>query len=178
MGGDAFMKTLPAKDFAGGASATATVGLRAKPVLALPDPKDDEGPLREAGERNKSPVSRLLKTIVIIIGSTLAGAVHTYAEEPHAIELSPALHNLLKAEMQELTIAVQTIPVALATGDWKTIQDTSSNMQSSYMMEKNLTPAETEELAHALPARFKQLDAQLHQRQLGLAWRLRLVIQS
>src|SRR5439155_7242283 len=140
-GGDACTKTLPPKGFAGRASATATNG-RAKPVLALPDPKDDEGS-RESGERNKSLVSRLLETIVIIIGSTLAGAVHTFAEEPHAIELSPALHNLLNAEMQELTISVQTIPVALGTGDWKTIRDTSSKMQSSYIMEKNSTPAET-----------------------------------
>jgi len=130
--------------------------------------------LREAGERNKSPVSGLPKTIVIIIGSILAAAVHTFAEEPpapHAIELSPGLHNLLKAEMQELKSAVQTIPVALASGDWKTIQDTSSQMQASYMMEKNLTPAETKELALALPARFKQLDAEFHQRaaRLGAA---------
>ena len=37
-------------------------------------------------------------------------------------------------------------------------------------MEKKLTPAQANELAQALPAEFKQLDADFHHRAEKLAW--------
>lgn len=44
-------------------------------------------------------------------------------------------------------------------------------IRDSYIMEKKLTPAQAKELDQALPARFKQLDAEFHQRaeRLGAA---------
>src|SRR5713101_2101793 len=118
-------------------------------------------------------MTRLLTTIVIIVSSIGVSAVHTSGEEPpvphHAVELSPSLLNLLRAEMRELAGGVQSVALALATADWKTIQDTSSRMQASYIMEKKLTPAQAKELAQALPAQFKQLDAEFHQRAARLA---------
>jgi len=104
----------------------------------------------------------------IIFGSMVASAVTIAAEEPHPpqhqVELSPGLLTLLKAEMRELSTGVQSVALALATADWKAIQDISSKMQASYIMEKKLTSAQTKELAQALPAHFKQLDAEFHQR--------------
>ena len=37
-------------------------------------------------------------------------------------------------------------------------------MQANYLMEKKLTAVQTKELAQALPAHFKQLDGEFHQR--------------
>ena len=73
--------------------------------------------------------------------------------------------------MQEIATGMQSIVVALATADWKTIQDNSNNIRESSVMEKQLTPAQKEELAHALPEHFRQLDAEFHRRaaKLGAA---------
>jgi len=120
-------------------------------------------------------MTKFLTSIVLIVGSIIAGAVHTVGEEPYAphqaVELSPSLLDVLRAEMRALAEGVQSIALALPTADWKTIQDTSSKMQASYIMEKKLTPAQAKELAQVLPAHFKQLDTEFHQRaaRLGVA---------
>lgn len=111
----------------------------------------------------------------LIVDSLVVSAVTLFAEDPptphHRAELFPELLTLLTAEMQELTTGVQRVALVLATADWPSIQDTSRKMQASYNMEKNLTLAQAEELAHALPAHLKQLDAEFHHRaaRLGAA---------
>lgn len=120
-------------------------------------------------------MSKKLLATIIVIGSLAAVPVHTYAAEPHApqqdIRLSPDLLNLLRAEMLEIAGGVQGIALSLATADWKSIQETSTNIQASYIMEKKLTAAQTKELEQALPEQFKQRDAEFHQRaeKLGVA---------
>jgi len=117
---------------------------------------------------------KLLATI-IVIGCLAAVPVHTYAAEPHdphqGIELSPDLLNLLRAEMREIAGGVQVIALSLAAADWMSIQETSTRIKASYIMEKKLTAAQAKELEQALPERFKQLDAEFHQRaeRLGVA---------
>jgi len=61
--------------------------------------------------------------------------------------------------------------LSLATANWTSIQETSTKIRASYIMEKKLTAAQTEELEQALPENFKQLDAEFHQRaeKLGMA---------
>lgn len=73
--------------------------------------------------------------------------------------------------MREITTGVQGIAVSLATADWQSIQETSTKIRTSYIMEKKLTPAQAKELEQALPEQFKQLDAEFHQRAewLGVA---------
>jgi cytochrome c556 len=111
----------------------------------------------------------------LIFSSMVASAVTLFADDPptphHQVELSPELLTLLTAEMRAQATGAQSVALALATADWQSIQDTSSKMQASYIMEKNLTPAQVKELAQALPAHFKQLDAEFHQRaaRLGAA---------
>jgi len=105
---------------------------------------------------------------MIVIGGLATVSVHTYAAEPYTppqgIELSPDLLNLLRAEMREIAGGVQGIAVSLATADWKSIQETSTKIRASYIMEKKLTPVQTKELGQALPDPFKKLDAEFHQR--------------
>lgn len=112
-------------------------------------------------------MSRLLVT-GILFSSLAALSIDLSAEESHAppqeIKLSQDLLNLLRAEMKEISTGVQNIAVALTTADWKTIQDCSEKIRASYVLEKKLTPEQEKELAPALPERFKQLDAEFHQR--------------
>jgi cytochrome c556 len=98
-----------------------------------------------------------------------------YAQEPgtpsQGVRLSPALLDLLRAEMREIAGGVQGIALSLAAGDWKAIQDTSAKIRASYIMEKKLTPAQARELEQALPEHFKHIDAEFHERaeKLGAA---------
>lgn len=105
----------------------------------------------------------------------IAAAHADIAAEPHAqqqeIALSPELRTVLRAEMQEIAAGIQRIALALGSADWQTIQDTSAKIHKSYMMEKQLTAEQTEELERVLPERFQQFDAEFHQRaaRLGAA---------
>jgi len=112
-------------------------------------------------------LSRALVAI-IVIGSVGAGPVQTSAAETQAVrqdlKLSPEVLNLLRAEMGEIAGGVQAIALALAIADWKSIQETSRKIRDSYIMEKQLTAAQAEELERALPDHFKQLDRAFHQR--------------
>jgi cytochrome c556 len=109
-----------------------------------------------------------LLTATLVIGSLIAGPANTLAEERSApnreLKLSPGLLGLLQAEMREIAHGVQGVALSLAIGDWRSIQETSAKMRASYIMEKKLTPAQASELEKALPAQFKQLDAEFHQR--------------
>jgi hypothetical protein len=64
---------------------------------------------------------------------------------------------------------IQAISLSLATADWQSIRETSGKIRDSYIMKKTLTPAQKEELKHALPERFKHLDGAFHQRADKLA---------
>lgn len=110
-----------------------------------------------------------LLTAIIAIGSLVAGAANTFAEEQSTpnqkeLKLSPDLLGLLQAEMREIAHGIQGVALSLATADWKSIQETSAKIRASYIMEKKLTPAQASELEKALPMQFKQLDAEFHQR--------------
>ena len=109
-----------------------------------------------------------LFAMLLVIGGLSAGGLPAYAEGPKpphpSVELSPGLRDLLRTEMREIAGGMQDIALSLATADWKAIQETSTKMRASYILEKELTPAQEKELAEALPERFKQLDAEFHQR--------------
>ena len=109
-----------------------------------------------------------LLAIIVVIVSLAARLASTYASESHSpsqgVMLSPALLKLLRAEMREISGDVQGMVLSLATADWESVQKTSAKLRASYVMEKDLTPDQAGELENALPERFKQLDAEFHQR--------------
>jgi cytochrome c556 len=117
--------------------------------------------------------AKFLNTITIV--ALLAVSANACAKDNHpqdqSLALSPELRELLRAEMREISGGIQSIALLLATADWEAIQDTSAKIQASFIMKQKLTPALKEELEHALPARFKQLDADFHHRaeKLGMA---------
>ena len=117
---------------------------------------------------------RFLMILLMLWGLILVQQ-QAYAVEPHPTDvsamLSPQLLELLRAEMRELSVGVQGISLAVATAEWQLIQDTSEKIRGSYIMERNLTPAQASELEKALPDQFKLFDALFHKRaeQLGAA---------
>lgn len=113
-------------------------------------------------------VVSLLLGLAFASSSLPAGELHSDASKQD-IQLSPALMDLLRAEMREISAGMQAISLSLATADWLSIQETSGKIRDSYIMKKTLTPAQKEELKHALPARFKHLDGAFHQRADKLA---------
>jgi cytochrome c556 len=98
----------------------------------------------------------------------LALSATAHAAQPAAastdVHLSPPLRGLLQQEMREVAHGTQTLAIALASADWKTLADTSAKIRASYILEKKLTAAQRQELERALPAEFKQLDAEFHAR--------------
>lgn len=104
----------------------------------------------------------VLATFIYLVCAT------AWAADQHAhsgpIELSPELTRLLRAEMAELSGAVQTVAAAIAAGDWEAVESTSAKMHDSYIMRQSLTPAQAAELNAALPEHFKHLDGAFHAR--------------
>lgn len=119
----------------------------------------------------KSPIM----ATICVCASLFVCTTHIRADEaPHpdqVIHLSPELLQLLRAEMREISNGIQGIALSIAAADWRTIQETSAKISASYIMKQSLTPAQAGELKHALPDRFKRLDADFHQRaeRLGAA---------
>ncbi len=106
---------------------------------------------------------RLIKNIlcfvfcVLVLQSTVMAAP---AKQP--LQLSAELMELLRAEMQALLGAVQTIPAGIATGDWQRVAETSTKAGASYILAQKLTAQQRQELKEKLPDLFKHLDAAFH----------------
>jgi hypothetical protein len=78
------------------------------------------------------------------------------------LQLSPELIELLRAEMRALLSGVQSLPVGIATADWKSVADTGAQIKTSYILDQKLTPAQKKELSNSLPEYFKRLDSNFH----------------
>ena len=66
--------------------------------------------------------------------------------------------------MREIAAASETIATALASGDWEAISRTGEQIRASYIMAKNLTASQKQELHDVLPDRFRRLDREFHAR--------------
>ena len=111
--------------------------------------------------------ARFFRPAILGIG-LLAMSGPAYSSD---VKLSPAVLELLRAEMREVSAGVQAMAFSIASADWRTLQDTSARIRASYIMEKKLTPAQARELETGLPQRFMVLDAEFHDRagKLGAA---------
>lgn len=109
---------------------------------------------------------------VIATGILLAASAAARAEHPAApasLHLSPPLRALLQEEMREVTRGTQALVVAMAGADWHATADIAEKIHGSYILHRKLSPEQRQELGRALPAGFKQLDAEFHGRAKKLA---------
>lgn len=100
---------------------------------------------------------------LLAVASTESGAAGS-AAPAGSVVLSPGLTELLRQEMREIASGVQGVGLALATADWRAIEETSTRIRASYIMEKKLTSAQAAELSERLPDEFKRMDAEFHER--------------
>jgi cytochrome c556 len=110
------------------------------------------------------PMTRkLLLTLACLLFTPVSG----YTEQPaqpaaDPIKLSPALMELLQQEMQAIQQGMQALLPAIVTGNWQDIAAIGEDIQNSYIMQKQLTDTQREELHRNLPAAFLELDQSLH----------------
>ncbi len=83
---------------------------------------------------------------------------------PDALHLSRDVAALLQAEMREIAGASQALVLAIASGDWEAIEHISERIRASYVMERELSAPQREELEAGLPDHFKTLDGEFHLR--------------
>lgn len=105
-------------------------------------------------------------TLFTLLLAAAPGPVPAAAGEVPAqqqdLALSPDLMELLRAEMRELLSGVQQLAAGIATADWKQVTETSARISASYLLNRELTPAQKSELAGSLPEYFRRLDANFH----------------
>lgn len=117
---------------------------------------------------NRKTIRHMLLSISLLSGMTAAHAQDPHNTQDEAIQLSDDLVQLLREEMRNIAQGMQALALSIATADWQRTHDTSRQIYSSYIMKKSLTAEQAEELAR-LPHRFKQMDADFHQRAKKLA---------
>jgi hypothetical protein len=86
----------------------------------------------------------------------------TSKKQGHSIELSEPVRNLLRQEMQQVRVAMQSLVSALATADWKNIEKLGKGIQNSFILKQKISKQQMHELHSALPAEFKKLDQKFH----------------
>jgi len=87
------------------------------------------------------------------------------SSEPYGyLDLSAEVMALLRAEMREISGASQGLVLAIASGDWASVERISEQIRASYVMEQSLSPSQRDELESGLPDQFKALDAEFHAR--------------
>jgi hypothetical protein len=103
---------------------------------------------------------------LILVGVLAFGLAPIHAQEAapgkDKIQLSPPLMELLRTEMRALLDGIQSLPAGIATADWENVAATSAQIGNSYILQKQLTPAQRKELGQSLPEHFKRLDAGFH----------------
>ena len=117
-------------------------------------------------------MNRILSVLTLLLTLAIASSAIRAESPEHTGEtfsLPPELMGLLQAEMREITIGVQKVPVAIAQADWEVLHQTGESIRSSYIMAKALTKEQIEILESSLPERFKQLDSEFHARAGSLA---------
>ncbi len=70
--------------------------------------------------------------------------------------------DLLKQEMNAIQQGMQALLPAIVSGNWQDATGIGSQLQKSYIMQKQLTEAQMEELHNALPPAFLELDQSFH----------------
>jgi hypothetical protein len=76
--------------------------------------------------------------------------------------LSAPLREALRAEMVALQGGLVEVIPAIIAGHWAEVARIGRQMRDSYIMKQALSAEQLEELHHALPASFLELDARFH----------------
>jgi hypothetical protein len=111
--------------------------------------------------------TRLVLTLACLLlapvtGHTEHAATRQTAPPDKHLHLSPGLLELLQQEMNAIQAGMQALIPAIASGNWDDIAGTGERIRRSYLLQQQLTDAQTEELHHELPPAFLELDQAFH----------------
>ena len=122
------------------------------------------------------PYKRTAVLIVVALTSSGVPAAHhagpvSHEEPKHLsqLDLPPHLSELLKEEMRAVSDGIKSIAPALGVGGYEIIESEANKIEDSYILNKRLSEEDARHLDHSLPAGFKTLDFQFHNRAGALA---------
>lgn len=117
-------------------------------------------------------MSKRWRFVVLALVAVVAAAqVHEHAATPApaaageaagVAALSPEVRALLRQEMAALQGAMIELVPAMVAGDWATIAQVAKRIRAGFILSRELTAEQREELATRLPAGFLELDAEFH----------------
>lgn len=115
--------------------------------------------------------------VLALVTAVAVAQVHEHAAPPTPVAaaeatgvaaLSPEVRALLRQEMAALQGAMLELIPAMVAGDWGTITHVAERIRAGFILSRELTAAQREELTTRLPAGFLELDAEFHALAEGL----------
>jgi hypothetical protein len=104
-----------------------------------------------------------LLVVLVLITSVSNAERETGTQMPgEVISLSAETRDLLRREMNEIKLGMESLVSAIAAGDWQTIKATGRRIKHTYIFKKQLTQQQKQELHNILPPGFKELDKRFH----------------
>lgn len=114
---------------------------------------------------------RTMPFALMLVAVVAVAQVHEHAapraEPPAAASagvaaLSPEVRALLRQEMAALQGAMLELVPAMIAADWATIVHVAERIRAGFVLSRELTAAQREELTTRLPPGFLELDAEFH----------------
>lgn len=112
--------------------------------------------------RMKSAGIAALAAGVLFLGHAGAAEQAHHGHEAPAIALSKEVKGLLSEEMNAIQQGMMDLVPAIAAGEWDRIIGIARKIEGSYILKQKLTKPQIDELHHALPQGFRELDHRFH----------------
>ena len=103
-----------------------------------------------------------MKSTTLILLALLPLTTMATESSTPTLALSEDTRKLLKQEMQQIKIGMQSLVLDIASADWEKIATTGHNIKHSYIMKKQLSKQQMHELHTALPETFQSIDQKFH----------------
>ena len=101
--------------------------------------------------------------LAAMLACSLPAKAGEQQQEAAGVEaLSAPLREALSAEMIALQGGLMAVIPAVVAGHWDEVARIGGQMRDSYIMNKELSQEQLDELHHALPASFLELDERFH----------------
>lgn len=102
-----------------------------------------------------------MKKIILIL--TIATGLLAIEKSDEITKLSDGIKTLLSKEMREIDKSMQTIFHSIISGDYENITKEAIGIQKSFILKKNLTKKQKDELHTNVSKEFLTLDRSFHE---------------
>ena len=105
----------------------------------------------------------LIKTLLSAVVCFSLATEAIGSENTAVTKLSPKLKSLLNSEMQAIRGGMQSMFQAYISGQYQEVAKTARQIKQSYIIKRNITPEQRQELMSKLPKGFFETDQAFHQ---------------